>query len=100
MTPANLAAQLRVGTPRSIGEIAEDCGCSRREVEQAAETLAVNGYPLVAGPRGIYVASSPEQLREYRRQLRDRIRSQMRRVRGVEKAIRAYEQPLTLWDAA
>jgi len=95
MTPAQLAAQLRVGVPRSIGDIAEDCAVSRREVERAAEALAINGYPIVAGPRGIAVAASAEQLRVYRQQLRDRVRSQMRRVRGVERALRAYEQPLT-----
>jgi biotin operon repressor len=100
MTPATLASQLRVGTPRPISDIAEDCGVSRRKVEKAAEALAVAGYPIIATGRGIAVASSAEQLRKYEDELRGRIRSQLRRIRGVQRARRQYEMPLTLWSDA
>jgi hypothetical protein len=98
VTTATLARNLLVGIPTPISEIAERCGCSRREVEEAAEAAAANGYPLVAGARGLWVASSADELRDYEERLRNRIRSQMRRVRGVRKARQAYEQPATLWD--
>lgn len=99
MTTATLAANLKVGIPTPISEIADRCGCSRREVEEAAEAAAAAGYPLCAGARGLWVASSADELRDYEDRLRRRIHSQMRRVRGIRRARRAYEEPLTLWAA-
>lgn len=95
MTIRRLLAELRA-TPRPLGDIAEACNVSRREVELACEELAATGYPLVAGPRGVWIAASADELRDYEVRLRDRVRSQMRRIHGVQKALRAYEQPLTL----
>jgi biotin operon repressor len=102
VTPALLAYQLGLGAhnARSIGDIAEASGCSRREVEQAVEEARRAGFPLVAGQRGVWVATSVDELVNYEQRLRSRVRSQMAGVRGVRRAIAAWRGQLRLWDAA
>jgi len=98
--PMNLTLGLGADNARSISQIADSYGVSRREVEQALEDARRAGVPLVAGARGVYIATDVRELIEYERRLRERVRSQMHGIRGVRKAIRAWDQPLTLWDAA
>jgi biotin operon repressor len=86
---------------QSISELAERLNLSRRQVEVALQELASSGsYPLIAGPRGVYLASSADEVDAYADALRARLTHQALRIRGLRKCARAMRQPLTLWDAA
>lgn len=102
-------AELRWGADRarSIGDLAEAMEESRRDIEQALQTLALTEYtPLVAGPRGVYLTHSPTELADYCESLRRRLVSQYLRIRALRRCARrmaAAEQKVeqtTLWEAA
>ena len=90
---------LRWGADRaeSIGALAERLNLSRRQVEQALQSLAASGsYPVIAGPRGVYLASSPDEVDAYASALRARLTHQAHRIRGLRRcarAMRTIEQP-------
>ena len=84
-----------------IGELAESARISRRKCEKTLETLVLSGIPIVASERGIYVASSPQEAREYADSLDGRIGA----IAARSRALRAWDERQeqsgpTLWDAA
>lgn len=89
---------------QSIGELAERLQLTRRQVEQALQQLASSGsYPIVAGPRGVYLASSPDEVESYAAALRARLVHQAHRIRGLRRcarAMRGQPQQIELWTEA
>ena len=87
---------------RSIGDIAESFGVSRRQVERELEAAVKGGLPVIACERGVYLAESPTEAREYADSLDGRIVA----IAARSRALRAWAdveelsgQP-TLWEAA
>ena len=82
---------------QTIGSLADLTGLSRRQVEVALQSLAASGaYPVIAGPRGVYLASSPDEVDAYASALRARLTHQAHRIRGLRRcarAMRTIEQP-------
>src|SRR5574338_452749 len=85
----------------SIGSLAERLSLTRRQVEAALQELASSGsYPIVAGPRGVYLERDADAVDAYATALRERLEHQAARIKGLRQCARAMRQPLTLWDAA
>lgn len=78
--------QLNRGRDRaeSIGAIAERHGLSRRAVEKELERL-VQVLPIVACPTGVYVATSPQEARQYASSLKGRIVAVQARISALER---------------
>lgn len=86
---------------RTIGTLADLTGLTRRKVEQGLEDLSASGsHPLVAGAKGIYLTSNPDDLDRYGDALLRRARSQYRRVRGVRRCARAMRQTVLFPELA
>jgi predicted DNA-binding transcriptional regulator YafY len=86
---------------KPIGEIAEQSNRSRRRVERDLETLVLSGIPIVACESGVYVATSPQEARQYASALKGRIGHIADRAAALERWADRQEQPRpTLWDAA
>ena len=100
MTPERLFANLFWGEDRarSIGDIAEAHGCSRRMVEKAAEQLRADGSPICSGRSGLWLSDDPVELRHQYRALRSRAIGQMVNARRLLRTARAFErQQMRLW---
>ena len=75
---------------RSIGDLAESLKLTRRQVEVALQQLASSGaYPIVSCPRGVYIASSADEVDAYAHALRVRLAHQALRIRGLRRCSRA-----------
>jgi len=86
---------------RTIGKLADLTGMTRRRVEQALEELSCSGvHPLVAGAKGVYLTSHPNELDRYGDALLHRARSQYRRVRAVRRCARAMRQTVLFPELA
>jgi DNA-binding IscR family transcriptional regulator len=73
----------------SIGELAERLNLSRRQVELALNELARSGsYPIVSGPRGVYLSDSPDEIDAYADALRARLEHQAARIKGLRDCAR------------
>ena len=84
---------------QTIGSLADLTGLSRRQVEQALQELAVSGsFPIVAGPRGVYLETNPQAVEFYAKSLQRRLVQQTKRIRALLRCARAMRQPRTLWD--
>jgi biotin operon repressor len=72
MTPteALVVGNLRHGAC-TIESLARLCGVSRRDIEEAVETLRLDGEPIVAGPYGLRLTDDPEELSAYVKGRRD-----------------------------
>jgi hypothetical protein len=86
----------------SIGSIAERMGLSRRRVERELEQRALDGEPIVACERGVYLATSPLEARQYADSLRGRIRAVQQRVSALERWADDNDEygQVALWDRA
>ena len=71
---------------RSIGSLCEATGRARRAVERDLEALVLSGVPLVASDRGVYIASSPQEARQYADSLDGRIAA----ISARSRALRAW----------
>lgn len=98
MTTSTLARHLRVGRGNAvtIEAIAEAAGVPRRDVERAVQEARLAGYPIISGDRGLWVASSLQELVDQRERLRARARNQLVTARGLDKAIQAWSRQATL----
>lgn len=68
-------------------ELARILGCTPREITRSIESLRRRGVPVCAScrePRGYYLASDPEELRDYLRILDSRLRE----IRSTRAACR------------
>ena len=84
---------------KPISALAEELGWSRRQVERAAQMLADDGRTaLCAGNEGIWLASSPNELKEYEASLRHRALEIFRRSRSIRAVrLRMMRYQTTLW---
>lgn len=86
----------------SISELAERTGRSRRQVERELEAMVKGGVPVIACERGVYLASSPAEARDYADSLDGRIVA----IAARSRALRAWAEvqelsgQATLWEAA
>jgi len=88
----------------TIRELAIILAVSRREVEEAIQSLRLQGNPIATGQRGVKLANSAAELAESNRSLHHRLKAQyqtLRAQRRAEARLREREtsQP-TLWGAA
>jgi biotin operon repressor len=93
-------ARLFWGTPRTIGELAEDLAVPRRMVEASIEELRRRGAPVISGPRGIHLTQDPDELMASYRRLRSRAIHQLANLRAMQRTarnLRGFRQS-TIWD--
>lgn len=88
----------------SIGSLAERLYLSRRQVEQAVQTLRLQGVAVASGRAGVWITDDPVDLWATYSGLRRRVISQMQTVWAVRKTARrlrdkSYVQE-TLFDPA
>lgn len=103
MTPdlsSLVQVNLRWGQPRTIGDIAEDMHVSRRAVEKAVEQLRLDGAPIITGSAGVWLTTSPDELRAAYRSLRRRYIHQAIGARVLLKTARRFEKHVQaqLWS--
>jgi biotin operon repressor len=85
--------------PVTIADIARDLGLPRREVEQAIQSLRLQGNPIATGQDGVRLARTADELAESNRSLHHRLVQQyqtLRAQRRAEARLRAGESDLTL----
>ena len=86
-----LRSNLKWGADKaqSIGELAERLDLSRRQVEVALQKLSTSGaYPIIAGPRGVYLSDSADEIDAYADALRARLEHQAARIKGLRDCAR------------
>jgi biotin operon repressor len=100
---ARVLATLRAG-PSTIDDLRFRLGYTRRDVEEAVETLRLAGEPIVGGTEGLRLTEDPEELAAYLEARRRRMasiylgsRSLRRTLRGLRDR-RAASEGLTLWS--
>ena len=102
--PSLVFVQLRWGrdAARTLGDLAEDMGVSRRTVEKAVETLRATGTPICTGPDGCWLTTSEGELLEQYRALRRRYIRQAMNARHLLRTAKRFAkvQQLGMWDAA
>jgi len=89
-------------TARTLSQIAELAGVSRREVEQAVQQARMDGVPLITSERGVWRAQMPQEARQMAERLRSRAITQMETAAALDRAADAMEQTgqETLWGRA
>ena len=87
---------------RTIGDLAESLGVSRRVVEKGVESLRASGTPICSGSDGIWLTTSEAELVEQYRALRRRYLRQAVNARHLLRTAKRYAkvQQLGMWDAA
>lgn len=94
---------LRSWRSATIDHLTRAVGCSRREMEQAIETLRLEGFPIIAGAAGVSLTDDPHELERYIEARRRRLVSQYQGTRALRAALRkmrdeqARAEGLTLW---
>ena len=81
----NLGIGLGRDNARPIGWYAERWNVSRRAVERDLEQAVQNGIPVIACEAGVYVATSPQEAREYASALKGRIKHIADRAAALER---------------
>ena len=88
---------------RSIGEVQEELGWTRRQVELAVQQLRLDGHPVASGAAGVWLGDVADMEATYR-YLRGRIESQAITAWAVRATLRqmraAQVDQLQLFDAA
>lgn len=74
---------------RTIGEIAERAGVTRRVVERAVQQARNEGVPVATGPDGVWLATSRTELEQQYSEHRERAMTQLRGLRGIRRAMDA-----------
>ena len=85
---------------RPISDIAESFGVSRRQVERELEDAVKHGLPVIACERGVYLAQTPQEARQYAQSLRGRIVAVQARITALERWADEQESEQTTWLAA
>lgn len=88
--------------PATIADLGLMIGVSRREVEEAVESLRLSGEPIIAGNDGLRLTENPDELAVYldaRRRRAAQIHRGTMRLRSTLRRMRE-STALTLWDAA
>lgn len=90
-------------TPQTIGDIAAMTNLPRRAVEAAIQELRLEGRPVAADGRGVWLATEWRDMERTFLSLRSRAASQYRTVAAVRRCyreMRAMGEQTTLWEAA
>ena len=100
----NVLRHLFVGAdnPTTYPVLAERMGVTEREAQAAVESARKAAIPVISGARGLWLASSSQEAREWVERQRSRAIHMMETAQGVEKWAEVQElsgQP-TLWEAA
>lgn len=72
--------------PHTIAELAAYLEVSRRDVEQAVQSLRLAGNPIATGQDGVRLARTADELAESNRSLHHRLREQYRTLRAQRRA--------------
>ena len=99
MNPRN---HLYVGAdrPTTYPVLAERMGVTEREAMQAVQDARLASEPILSGARGLWLASSPQEAREWAQRQRSRAIHLMESAQGVERWADAQEGEQTTWLAA
>lgn len=107
MNPADvLYLHLELDRPRTIGALAELLHWPRRMVEQAITDLRLQGKPVCSDGRGVWIATTAEEMAGQAQRLRERAIHQLLTARAVRQTARrmaaaeAKVQQTTIWEAA
>ena len=73
--------------PATIADLALMIGVSRREIEEAVESLRLQGEPIIAGNDGLRLTEDPDELAKY-------VEARRRRLVSVYKGTRALRSTL------
>ena len=84
---------------RTLSELAELNGCSRREVEAFIQQARLDGYPIVSSGKGLWLGTDAEALAWCER-AHARAIHQLETVKGVRAGVERRGANLTLWEAA
>ena len=98
----NLGLGLGRDAARPISFYAERFGVSRRTIEKDLEEAVKGGLPVIACERGVYLAQTPQEARDYADSLDGRIIAIAERSRALRAWADVTElsgQP-TLWEPA
>lgn len=108
MTPTELLPLIGSSqdTARTLSNVAERAGASRREVEQAVQAARMLGYPVCSSGAGLWRAQTAAEALSMAERLRGRALHQLLTARAMrqtgrrmQRAEQSIEQP-TLWEAA
>lgn len=83
-----------------IGDLAESYNRSRRSVERELEQMVLDGHPVVACERGVYIAQVVGEIDAYADALENRVASQLHRIRSLRRIAETMRHPMTLWENA
>jgi biotin operon repressor len=85
--------------PQTLKEIAQECGLSRRAVEQEIQSLRLQGFPVVTNGDGAWLATRWQEVELCVRRLRRRYMTQAQTARALRKTARrmAEKAELTLF---
>ncbi len=83
----NVLRHLFVGAdrPTTYPVLAERLGVTEREAQEAVQESRKAGIPIVAGARGLWLASTPQEAREWAQRQRSRAIHLMESAQGVER---------------
>jgi hypothetical protein len=70
---------------RTIGELQEQLGTSRRIVERAIEQSRLEGFPVISDGDGVYLAQTAEEVRACADRLNRRLVTQYKTVRAMRR---------------
>jgi biotin operon repressor len=77
--------------PQTLKEIAQECGLSRRAVEQEINRLRLEGFPVVTNGDGAWLATRWQEVELCVRRLRRRYMTQAQTARAMRKTARRME---------
>ena len=99
MTPAR-HLYIWADRPTTYPVLAERMGVTEREAQEAVQEARLAHVPILSGARGLWLASSPQEAREWAQRQRSRAVHLMESAQGVERWADEREAPLTIWEAA
>lgn len=74
----------------TLGQLQEQLGTSRRQVERAIEALVLGGAPVVTGGDGAYLSTDARELAEAAKALQARAVTILRRARALRATARRH----------
>ena len=95
---------------RTLGDLAESMGVTRRQIEASVQQLKLDGFPVATGREGVWLEETSVGMMAQYRALRSRALSQLRGAAAVKRTAfrllaheQKYEQEVLFWpteDAA
>jgi biotin operon repressor len=77
---------------RTLGELAEDMGISRRLVEKAIESMRLDGVPVCTGSEGAWLSVDSRELYAHAAALRSRAIHVLLGARALRRTARRHEK--------